>query len=114
MPSRGVLPGDGFNGGLSWGKADTVGNLTEGFNVLSITDGGIGIITFTWDRDFGTIQYTVLGAAQFDQGSGAFRGVAANNTTPPAAGAALLATVDAAGNLADPNYTFVLAVGKGY
>ena len=116
MPSRGILPGDQspFRLTIGWGKADMAASLFEGWNVLSITDGGAGIITFTWDRDFAAATYFVTAIAQAEQGTGTAAGVAVSSNTPPTVGAATFRVVEAAGNLVDPNNVFAFAIGKGY
>jgi len=52
-----------------WIRFDGTGtiSITDSFNVSSIADGGTGIYTLTWDRDFANNDYVVAGSASVNR-----------------------------------------------
>ena len=91
--------------------ADAAGNIqnSQSFNVTSITDSGTGLLTVTWDRDFSVTSYLVLGTA--DTADTNFRNIQVSTTTARAAGSVVLASLNLVGDLADPTFWNVIAIG---
>ena len=92
----------------AWGKADTVGGVTDSFNVTSVTDTGAGALTWTWNTDLGSSTYAIIPGNE----SAAATSDKIDNATGPTAGACLhhvLTTTT--GALTDPNFYFILVVG---
>ena len=50
-----------FHPGMAkgWGKADAAGTVNASYNLTSVTDAGVGLITWTWDTDFSSADYSV-------------------------------------------------------
>lgn len=90
----------------AWGTAQSDGTLVESFNIASITDGGTGIVTWTWDRDFANANYAVITTSQ---GAAGIANV--DNANAPAAGSAQTRYYNEAGTLTDPNAMHVMAAG---
>lgn len=47
----------------AWAAISVTPALQEEFNVASVADGGAGVVTVTWDRDFANTNYAVAGTA---------------------------------------------------
>jgi hypothetical protein len=99
----------------AWGKADTTGGLSAGYNVSSITDVGTGKVTFNWTTSFSSANYGVVIGAQNGE-STTVQGISTfiDNDTPPTAAAATLFQYRSSGAAAvalDPNYWYCAAYG---
>ena len=51
-----------------WCVCDSNGAIAASYNVSSITDGGTGVVTFTWETDFSSGNYVIVGAATLNRG----------------------------------------------
>lgn len=87
-----------------WANVSVTPGLNDSFNMTSVADGGAGLVTVTFDRDFANTTYAIVGAG--NNGSDtvvSFNSLAAGSAT------AQLINSDAAGR-ADAAFTF-LAIG---
>jgi hypothetical protein len=89
-----------------WGKAGTSGSITADYGVSSVTDGGSGRITWTWDTAFSDANYCLQVSVL--QGGEASRGpyVSSQGTT-----SADVSVVNASSNYIDPSSHYVSALG---
>ena len=97
-----------------WARVTTAGgvpSLVDSFNVTSITDVGTGRLTTTWDRDFATANYVVVGMGSSSQASASQRVIQVDTSVAQAAGAVDLFCLNATPALADPADWFILAIG---
>jgi len=49
-----------------WLKANAAGTIQVSYNITSITDGGVGLITVTIGTDFSSVNYVVQGTALYN------------------------------------------------
>lgn len=107
---RAVTPGRlQYHPGVAkfWVAADPAGAITASYNVTSITDGGVGILTVTIATDFSSLAWS--GAAQVQENANA---IACKFNSATAAGSCdVRAYVTTTGTLTDPNRFFVQGFG---
>lgn len=83
-----------------------VPTLRAGYNVASITDDGVGLLTIVWDRDFASANYAVVPMV----GSGGIGGVMPT-VNAQSAGTTQIGVYGHAGALGDPASVAVIAFG---
>lgn len=92
-----------------WIKCNPSGSIQGSYNVTSITDGGVGILTVTIATDFSSDAYCAQASAVIAN-TGAFF-LAVDGTVAPAAGSIQIRCKDSATNLQDPDFWFVSGFG---
>jgi hypothetical protein len=93
-----------------WLAVDCTGTMTilDSFNVSGLTDEGAGDITITWDVDFGSANYAIVGNTQYTSASG----VALVDITSIAAGSCRVKTKYIANSTpVDCDYVSIIAIG---
>lgn len=87
-----------------WANVSVTPGLNDSFNMTSVADGGAGLVTMTWDRDFANSTY----AAAANAAGGAFQDMLSFNSL--AAGTMTVNIYDHAGAAEDRAFT-ILVVG---
>lgn len=95
-----------------WVMAGLTGNIIDSYNVTSLTDVGTGQLRVTWDRDFATANYVVVGNATGVSAGPQLRPVVVDTTNAQAAGAVDVYCPNQTPALVDPSANwFILAIG---
>ncbi len=80
----------------AWISCNQLGNILASYNITSITDGGIGLVTVTIATDFSSAEYCIVGTALIPgtgnvydvkidtQSAGSFIGKCINDVPAPA------------------------------
>ena len=90
----------------AWLNANVTGGINESYNVTSVTDTGVGLLTITWATDFSTANYATLGTP----GSGSAR-LVTEDPSGKVGGSVQMDCRDDLGALADPTVWLVAAFG---
>lgn len=85
-------------------------SITTSHNVSGITDGGVGLLTVTWNTDFSSANYCTTGTARGVAGSNHLI-VAVDDAVAPTAGAIKLTCYTGGNAAADPTAWNVSAIG---
>lgn len=95
----------------AWADVDMTGTMTldANYNVTSVTDDGVGLFTLTWDVDFSSASYVVVGTGDYNSGTDECH----VNVVSRATGSCSLATPDAnnATDLTDYDPVLIVAFG---
>lgn len=97
----------------AWCMATNGGVVSAGYNMTSVTDVGVGLITFTWATDFSSGTYCAVGSIKVDIGGTAASTyiMAIDNTSFLAGSVNATAARVSDGVLIDPNHWMIVAFG---
>ena len=103
-----ALGGEGIKGWAHIDGNSSPASLLDSFNVVSVTDNGLGDYTFIWDTDFANANYAVSAGVSSTGGGAALVSSFLNY----AVGSVDIKTVTrAAGSAGDPTDLCIIAIG---
>lgn len=96
-----------------WAEADSAGAVAASYNLTSVTDDGVGLITFTWGTDFSSTAYCAVASIKIDFGAAAATtyAIGIDNTNFMAGATHCTAARVSDGALIDPNHWMIVAFG---
>lgn len=83
--------------------------IAASYNLTSITDAGVGLLTVTWDRDFASANYVVVATCENDGVANSFAAI--SNGAFAAGALTNLASIDTAAAARDPASYSIIAIG---